>query len=687
MRLLLPASVALAAACTTPAEAPVHRQRQAPPQQALASTLADLSTTETEVRSSDISHGDYFGYTVWGTGDIDADGYNDVAVGAMADDDGATWGGAVYVYLGSATGLDTSTEVDLTPSDVGTLDYVGWYRGGAGDFDGDGYRDVIFGSYGHDHSLGNEGAAWVFYGTVSGIDTSSEQELTQSSTAQHDAWGRGATGAGDVDGDGYDDVLVGCTGCDDLTSDGGAAFVYLGSSTGVDLSTETIFTENAGGRTGTYGSDPLGGADFNGDGYADIVVGVPTGYDGEAWLYLGSATGPDPTSGQEVYPSDDPIVGYAQDLAAADFDGDGQDDLVLGASGDDDAASNAGAVYVYLGSSSGVDLSSEAKWTTSDATSYDAVGTQLSAGSDLDGDGYPELLLGVAGDNHSGYSDAGAVYVYYGSATGLSTASEDKLTLASPDDEDRLGFSVAALGDIDGDGYGDIASGAPWQDRPPDGGSIVVWTGMCVDADADGVCVDEDCDDDDSTAGAASTWYDDADGDGYGDPASSTQDCSQPDDAVTDDTDCDDGDADVNPAAAEVCDGDDADEDCDGLADDADDDATATTTWYTDADGDGYGDNGTARAACEALGDEVELAGDCDDGDAEVWPGAPEVLDDGVDQDCDGQDSTADEEDEGKGSCSTAGSAPRSLALLALGLLGAAARRRRPRTRLRPPRP
>ena len=200
--------------------------------------------------------------------------------------------------------------------------------------------------------------------------------------------------------------------------------------------------------------------------------------------------------------------------------------------------------------------------------------------------------------------------------------------------------------DSDGDGFGDPASGLSACEEP---------TGMtsdaqdCDDTDpsihpgAEEVCdsVDQDCDgavDEDAIDGVP--WYSDGDGDGYGDPGVSVMSCAAPAGYTGDDTDCDDLDFAVNPGAAEVCDG--FDNNCDGLIDDEDPGVTGGTTWYSDGDGDGYGAGASAYAACNPDFGDVAVGGDCDDLDPDVNPGASEIWYDGIDQDCDGNDTDQD---------------------------------------------
>jgi hypothetical protein len=199
--------------------------------------------------------------------------------------------------------------------------------------------------------------------------------------------------------------------------------------------------------------------------------------------------------------------------------------------------------------------------------------------------------------------------------------------------------------DADGDGYGDPESVVNACQQPKgtieDGGDCDD-TDAAINPEAIELCdgEDNDCDGtvDEADATDATTWYADADGDGYGDAADKgTPSCDNPGAHTTDHTDCDDGDAAVNPGAIEICDDADVDEDCDGAADDADDstDYTTMTAWYMDSDSDGYGDPRVTTRACEQPSGFLADGSDCDDSDDQINPGMPEICD-GEDNDCDG---------------------------------------------------
>jgi predicted outer membrane repeat protein len=127
------------------------------------------------------------------------------------------------------------------------------------------------------------------------------------------------------------------------------------------------------------------------------------------------------------------------------------------------------------------------------------------------------------------------------------------------------------------------------------------------------------------------TWYRDADGDGYGNAAKTKVSVAQPNGYIADATDCNDSSAAVHPGATEVC-GNGIDEDCDG------EDAACPTTWYRDADGDGYGNAAKTKTSLTQPSGYVANSTDCNDKNAAIHPGATEVCGNGIDEDCDGQD-------------------------------------------------
>jgi len=209
-------------------------------------------------------------------------------------------------------------------------------------------------------------------------------------------------------------------------------------------------------------------------------------------------------------------------------------------------------------------------------------------------------------------------------------------------DEDAVD-AASWFADLDEDGWGDEDSADVACEQPV---GHVADSGDCDDGDADinpdaaERCngIDDDCDgeiDED----IQETWYADADGDGFGDPDTSIDSCDPGDGWLADSADCDDGDADINPDATESCNG--IDDDCDGLTDDQDEAVTGTTSWYSDADGDGWGDEDDAQDRCEQPSGTSGTPGDCDDGDPAVNPSATETCN-GIDDDCDGN---ADERD------------------------------------------
>jgi len=212
-------------------------------------------------------------------------------------------------------------------------------------------------------------------------------------------------------------------------------------------------------------------------------------------------------------------------------------------------------------------------------------------------------------------------------------------------DEDDAADTTPWYADDDSDGFGDADSSTDACEVPA--GHVANNTD-CDDADAtanpastelcDGVDNDCDGDTDEDDATDVATWYLDGDGDGYGDAGSTTTGCAAPTGYVDNDTDCADRDPSVNPGATELCDR--RDNDCDGDTDE--DDAADARTWYTDGDGDGFGDPSSSTTACRPPSGYIADDLDCDDGDAATNPSAAEDCTDLVDNDCDGGADCAD---------------------------------------------
>jgi hypothetical protein len=169
-----------------------------------------------------------FGFSVGTAGDVNGDGYSDVIVGAPFYDNGETYEGRAYVYHGSASGL-SGTAAWTAESNQGSA-FFGFSVGTAGDVNGDGYSDVIVGAYLYDNGETDEGRAYVYHGSASGL--SGTAAWTAESNQANAYFGYSVGTAGDVNGDGYSDVIVGAYYYDNGETDEGRAYVYYGNAGG-----------------------------------------------------------------------------------------------------------------------------------------------------------------------------------------------------------------------------------------------------------------------------------------------------------------------------------------------------------------------------------------------------------------------------------------------------------------------
>ena len=329
--------------------------------------------------------GDQFGVSVSSAGDVNNDGYDDVIIGAMLNDAAGTQAGRAYVFSGQ-TG-DTIYVFSGEAID----DFFGVSVSSAGDVNNDGYGDLIIGAFRNDAGGAHAGRAYVFSGQTgdtiyvfTGEDNFSSLGISVSS-------------AGDVDSDGYDDVIVGAHGYGDAE---GRAYIFSGQ-TG-----DTLYV-----YTGEAASDQLG-------------VSVSS---------------------------------------AGDVDNYGYDDFIIGANRNDAGGSNAGRAYVFSGKTG------DTIHVFTGEAAEDFFGVSVSSAGDVNNDGYDDIIIG-ANKNDYGGTDAGRAYLFSGQ-TG------DTLYVFNGEADDRFGTSVSSAGDVDSNGNYDLIIGANLNDSGgPSAGAAYVFT-------------------------------------------------------------------------------------------------------------------------------------------------------------------------------------------------------------------
>jgi hypothetical protein len=450
------------------------------------------------------------GRPVSDAGDLNGDGFDDLIIGATyADPSGNSNAGESYVVFGSDSGFASSFNLSSLDGSNGFVvhgidayDSLGYSVSGAGDVNGDGFDDLIIGARGADpNGNSSAGESYVVFGSDSGFSAAFDLSSLDGSNGfvvhgidAYDSLGHSVSGAGDVNGDGFDDLSIGT-----FFYSTGQSYVVFGRDSGFGSSFNLASLDGNNGFIidgieqsdfSNSSSSVSSAGDINGDGLDDLIIGVAFSSDrlGKSYVVFGRNSGFGPSfnlsslDGSNGFVLNEITLGDFASYSisgAGDVNGDGFDDLIIGAYGADDYS---GESYVVFGRDSGFgpsfnlsSLNGSNGFVLRGIRDRGGFGFSVSNAGDVNSDGFSDLIIGAPNieappDNIGAPNparEAGESYVVFGNDSGFGASFDlsslngnNGFILKGREEGDFSGGSVSSAGDVNGDGFDDLIIGA-----------------------------------------------------------------------------------------------------------------------------------------------------------------------------------------------------------------------------------